>query len=392
MRAMDGRCGMTRRWLRWVPAVVIPAVVVGGALALPLQAGAAVPLPERSPQDVLTLLAQSDVEAFSGTVQQTSDLGLPALPSLSGQDAAQGAALGAGLEVLTTDHTARVFADGPGRLRLQVLDDLGERQLVLNGAEAWTYDFRKNEAMRLTLPADSRARIEARLNELDASVTMTPAAIAERALAAIEPSTSVTTTDNVRVAGRSAYDLVLTPRTDDTLVGSVAIAVDAQTGMPLRAAITARGESSPAVSVAFTDLTLETPKAGLFTFAPPAGAEVTEKTLPSTETWDQAKAQAKAQAQAQGTPDDVGVAGEEPSVAGEEPTVTGTGWSAVVALPAGAVPAEVLRSPLLTEATTQVAGGRALQTALFSVLLTEDGGAFAGAVPVEQLQAAAAER
>lgn len=383
MRAMDGRCGMTRRWLRWVPAVVIPAVVVGGALALPLQAGAAVPLPERSPQDVLTLLAQSDVEAFSGTVQQTSDLGLPALPSLSGQDAGLGAALGAGLEVLTTDHTARVFADGPERLRLQVLDDLGERQLVLNGAEAWTYDFRKNEAMRLTLPADSRARIDARLNELDASVTMTPAAIAERALAAIEPSTSVTTTDNVRVAGRSAYDLVLTPRTDDTLVGSVAIAVDAQTGMPLRAAITARGESSPAVSVAFTDLTLETPKAGLFTFAPPAGAEVTEKTLPSTETWDQAKAQAKAQAQ--GTPDDVGVAGEEP-------TVTGTGWSAVVALPAGAVPAEVFRSPLLTDATTQVAGGRALQTALFSVLLTEDGGAFAGAVPVEQLQAAAAER
>jgi outer membrane lipoprotein-sorting protein len=389
MRAMDGRCGMTRRWLRWVPAVVIPAVVVGGALALPLQAGAAVPLPERSPQDVLTLLAQSDVEAFSGTVQQTSDLGLPALPSLSGQDAAQGAALGAGLEVLTTDHTARVFADGPGRLRLQVLDDLGERQLVLNGAEAWTYDFRKNEAMRLTLPADSRARIEARLNELDASVTMTPAAIAERALAAIEPSTSVTTTDNVRVAGRSAYDLVLTPRTDDTLVGSVAIAVDAQTGMPLRAAITARGESSPAVSVAFTDLTLETPKAGLFTFAPPAGAEVTEKTLPSTEAWDQAKAQAQSKAQAHsktlGAPDELGVAGEEP-------TVTGTGWSTVVALPAGAVPAEVFRSPLLAEATTQVAGGRALQTALFSVLLTEDGGAFAGAVPVEQLQAAAAER
>lgn len=372
---------MTRRWLRWVPAVVIPAVVVGGALALPLQAGAAVPLPERSPQDVLTLLAQSDVEAFSGTVQQTSDLGLPALPSLSGQDAG----LGAGLEVLTTDHKARVFADGPQRLRLQVLDDLGERQLVLNGAEAWTYDFRKNEAMRLTLPADSQARIEARLNELGARVTMTPAAIAERALAAIQPSTSVTTTDNVRVAGRSAYDLVLTPRTDDTLVGSVAIAVDAQTGMPLRAAITARGESAPAVSVAFTDLTLETPKAGLFTFAPPAGAEVTEKTLPSTEAWDQAKAQAQSRAQAQGAPDELGVAGEEP-------TVTGTGWSAVVALPAGAVPAEVFRSPLLTEATTQVAGGRALQTALFSVLLTEDGGAFAGAVPVEQLQAAAAER
>jgi outer membrane lipoprotein-sorting protein len=371
---------MTRRWLRWVPAAVVPVVVVGGALALPLRAGAAVPLAERSPQEVLTLLAQSDVEAFSGTIEQTSDLGFPSIPSLSGQDTG----LGAGLEVLTADHRARVFADGPERLRLQVLDDLGERQVVLNGTEAWTYDFRKNEATRLTLPADAKERIQARLNEAkaeaEARTTLTPAGIAERALAAIEPSTRVTTTDNVRVAGRSAYDLVLTPKAADTLVGSVRIAVDSETGMPLRAAITARGESDPAVSVAFTELTLATPKAELFSFAPPAGAEVTEKTLPSPE----ARAQAKAHAQ--------GVAPDGVAVPGAEPTVSGSGWSAVVALPAGAVPAEVLRSPLLAEATTQVAGGRALQTALFSVLLTEDGGALAGAVPVEQLQAAAAER
>jgi outer membrane lipoprotein-sorting protein len=349
-------------------------VVVGGALALPLSAGAAVPLPERSPQEVLTLLAESEVEAFSGTVEQTSDLGLPALPSLSGS----GSEFGAGLEALTADHRARVFADGPDRLRLQVLDDLGERQLVLNGEEAWTYDFRENEATRLTLPADAQARIEAKLHQLDAArtpsaETLTPAEIASRALAAIDPSTVVTTRDNVRVAGRSAYDLVLTPRTSDTLVGSVAIAVDAKTGMPLRAAITARGESSPAVSVAFSELSLETPEADLFTFAPPAGAEVTEKTLPSPD------------AQAQAAPHDLGVTGAEP-------TVSGSGWSAVVALPAGAVPAEVLRSPLLAEATTAVDGGRAVETALFSVLLTDDGGALAGAVPVEQLQAAAADR
>jgi outer membrane lipoprotein-sorting protein len=375
MRAMDGRCGMTRRWQRWIPAAVIPAVVVGGALALPLSAGAAVPLPERSPQEVLTLLAESEVESFSGTVEQKSDLGLPSLPSLSGQDVG----LGAGLEALTSDHTARVFADGPTRLRLQVLDDLGERELVLDGAQVWTYDFRENEAMRLTLPADAEQRIESRLNELEAAQTLTPAAIAARALAAIEPSTEVSTRDNVRVAGRSAYDLVLTPRTADTLVASVSIAVDAETGMPLRAAITARGETAPAASVAFTQLSLETPEADLFTFSPPAGASVTEETLPTEKALPENEAGIQAKTDAMGA-------------AEHEPTVLGSGWSAVAALPAGSVPADVSQSPLLLEATTAVAGGRALETALFSVLLTDDGRAFAGAVPVERLQAVAAER
>jgi outer membrane lipoprotein-sorting protein len=374
MAGEDGRCGMTRRWQRWIPAAVIPAVVVGGAIALPLSAGAAVPLPERSPQEVLTLLAESDVQAFSGTVEQESDLGLPALPSLSGSDSG----VGAGLEALTADHTARVFADGPQRLRVQVLDDLGERELVLNGTEAWTYDFRENEAMRLTLPADTEKRMQSRLNELEAAQTLTPAAIAARALAAIEPSTDVSTRDNVRVAGRSAYELVLTPNSADTLVGSVAIAVDAETGMPLRAAVTARNQSEPAASVAFSQLTLGAPEAKFFTFAPPAGADVTEKTLPSEKALPEDQSATESE--------------QDALAAGTEPTIVGSGWSAVAAVPAGSVPADVAQSPLLLEATTAVTGGRALQTALFSVLLTDDGAVLAGAVPVEQLQAVAAER
>lgn len=371
--AMDGRCGMTRRWIRWIPAAVIPVVVVGGVIVLPLRAGADVPLPERTPQEVLTLLAESEVDAFSGTVEQTSDLGLPSLPSLSGQGSGQESALGGGLEVLTADHTARVFADGPERLRLQVLDDMGERQLVRNGGQVWAYDFRENEATRLTVPADASARAD-RMRGLDAASTLTPAELAARALAAIEPSTAVTTRDNVRVAGRSAYDLVLSPRTNDTLVGSVAIAVDAANGMPLRATVTARGESSPALSVAFTDLSLDTPAADLFMFAPPAGAEVTDRTLPD-------------HASRAETGHDDGDAATD-----ARPAVLGSGWSTVVALPAGSVPAEASTSPLLLEATTQVDGGRAVQTALFSVLLTDDGRALAGSVPVERLQAAAAGR
>jgi hypothetical protein len=237
----------------------------------------------------------------------------------------------------------------------------------------------ENEAVRLTLPDGAKDRIESRLDELKSEQTLTPSAVAERALAAIDPSTEVTTRDNVRVAGRAAYDLVLSPRTADTLVGSVSIAVDAETGMPLRAAITARGQSTPAASVAFTELTLAAPAADLFRFSPPADADVTEKTLPD----DSAQLEARS-----GEHDST----HETHETHGKPAVVGSGWSAVAALPAGSVPAEVSSSPLLLEATTAVTGGRALSTALFSVLLTDDGGVLAGAVPVEQLQAAAAAR
>lgn len=70
---------MSRNSLRWLPAIVVPAVVVAAVIAVPLQAGAAVDLPDKTPEQVLLLVNDSTVSAFSGTVAQSADLGLPAL-------------------------------------------------------------------------------------------------------------------------------------------------------------------------------------------------------------------------------------------------------------------------------------------------------------------------
>ena len=59
---------------------------------------------------------------------------------------------------------------------------------------------------------------------------------------------------DVQVAGRAAYNLVLTPKSEATLVDSVAIAVDGESGLPLGVELKARGQSEPAFSVAFTSL------------------------------------------------------------------------------------------------------------------------------------------
>jgi outer membrane lipoprotein-sorting protein len=349
---------MKHHLVRWLPAIIVPAAIVGGAIAIPLAAGAA-DLPVKSPADVLRLVASSDTKAFSGTVEQSSDLGLPTLPKTGGGSSSADSSVASTLELLMGDHTAKVYVDGPTKVRVQLLDQLAERDAIRNGSDVWLYQSSDESVMHATIPAHEKS---GETPTPDATAT-TPQALAEKFLAAVDPSTKVALGPNTKVAGRDAYDLVLTPRTDSTLVGSVSIAVDGQTGLPLRVQVLARGASSPAFQAGFTSFTPGAPDAGVFSFTPPKGATVTERTPQ---------------------------AGEHAAGADHpKPTVTGTGWATIVSLPAGTVPAQALTDPLVAQLTQPVGDGRALSTSLMSVLVTADGRVLAGAVPVSALETAA---
>ena len=368
---------MTRTWLRWVPAAVVPVVIAAGALVGSVHASAGEALPVKTPEQVLAMIEQSRVSALSGSLEQTAQLGLPQLPTGGGTTATSGAA--AALELLTGSHTARVYLDGPANLRVQVLDKLAERDLVRHGNDVWLYVSATNTATHVTLPAGGAAapgaagKTGAGEGPAVPQGMQTPAQIAQRMLAAIDPSTRVTVGRDTEVAGRSAYDLVLTPKGSGTLVGSVSIAVDSATGLPLGVDVRARGQVDPAFRVAFTQLTLAAPPAQRFAFAPPPGATVHQQALPVPP-----------------------VAGSQPKSAGKsahparpQPVTSGTGWATIVELPAGTAPSELTASPLFGQLTRAVTGGRLLHTALVNVLVTGDGRLLAGSVPVEALQAAA---
>jgi outer membrane lipoprotein-sorting protein len=367
-----------RNFTKWLPAIVVPAVIAVGALTVPLTAGAAVDLPDKTPEQVLALVGTSNVNALSGTIEQTSALGLPELPT-TGPSATANAGAASALELLTGSHTARVYLNGPDNVRVQVLDNLAERDLVRGGSDVWLYNSKDNSAVHMALPAkDAAAKDWAGKDAAAPGEQATPEQLAAKFLAAVDSSTTVSVGTTGRVAGRSVYDLVLTPKTTGTLVGTVSISVDSQTGLPLAVEVTARGQEKPAFRLAFTELTLGAPDASLFTFSPPAGASVTEQALPDPATLgrkDAAGTHALAHTDAKKFLAGVGV--------------DGSGWDAVVELPAGSVPAELSSSPLLGRLTTAVTGGRVISTALVSVLLTDDGRVFVGAVPTERLQAAA---
>jgi outer membrane lipoprotein-sorting protein len=348
---------MSRTWLKWMPAVAVPVLIASAAVAVPLSANAAVNLPTKTPAQVLALAAGEKVTALSGTIAQTSSLGLPQLPT-TGADASAGSAL----ELLTGSHTARVFIDGSTKQRVQVLDNMAERDLVRSGSDVWLYDSKKKTAVHSTLTAPAA-------KSATQDLVTTPDHLAAKLLASVDSSTAVSIGSDLRVAGRTAYDLVLTPKASDTLVGSVSIAVDSETGLPLSVEVFARSQKTPAFSVGFSKIDLGAPAASLFAFTPPAGAKVTEK-APKAETARPGM----------------------PTSDAAKPTVTGTGWDSIVAVPAGKGTASATSSPLFGKLTTAVAGGHVFHTSLVNVLLTDDGRVFAGSVPVAKLQAAAAAK
>jgi outer membrane lipoprotein-sorting protein len=357
---------MSKMWLRWAPAVVAVAVVAGVAIAVPVSANATATLPVKTPAQVLELVAASRVDAFSGTVTETSDLGLPSLPSgisAAGGSGGSDSSLSSLLTLITGSNSLRVYVDGPKNVRLQVLGSLSEKDVIRHRSDLWYYDSSANSVTHATIPTAQR-------KSAPAPMDITPDVLATKLLAAVEPTSTVSVGEDVNIAGRSAYDLILTPKATDTLVGSITIAVDSATGLPLGVDVQAAGQISPAVSVAFTSLSLGAPDASLFDFTPPAGAKVTQET-----THKPAKSSApKSATKSKTTPTE---------------TVTGKGWDSVVSLSNVGSLSKLSSSPEFAELTTAVSGGRVLHTTLFNILFTTDGRVIAGAVSIAQLQAAA---
>lgn len=398
---------MSRRWVEWMPAIAMPAIVAVVVLAGPLQAAAPPELPAKTAEQLLKMAVASQGTAFSATVNQTVDLGLPQLPDgglgsahsgsapsftvspstatpspgpgSTGEDASSAlspANLSMLVAALTTPHTARVYVDGATKVRIQVLDRLAERDFIRNGGVAWSYDSSNDSVTRWDGPPGLASSAP-----VPSMPMHTPGDVAAKVLQNIDPSTQVAVGENTRVAGRDAYVLELMPRAAGTLVGSISVAVDAETGLPLKVSIDASQNGKTAFETSFSQISLQAPAASVFDFTPPVGATVTEHSLPATPK----SAAGRPSTDLPST--DLPNTGQ-PNTA--KASITGTGWTSIVETPAGTVPASVATDPSLGMLLHHVSGGQALETTLLSVLFTPDGRALLGAVPLAALQVAAA--
>jgi outer membrane lipoprotein-sorting protein len=407
---------MSRKSLRWIPALLAPVLVAGSVIGFSVQATAATDLPDKSAAQILQLINTNPDIAFSGRIVKKAAMGLPPMnivPDVSEsmieqmkkqmpeemadfipKASAQGE-LALALEFFAGTHIANIYVDGPTKARLQVLDLLSERNYIRNGKDLWAYDASKAIAQHSVIDESEVNRAEgqalalfnANSSKLPFDVT-SPSAIADYVLAQASVDSVITVGEDAKIAGRGVYQLTITPRSNETLVGSATLSIDAATGLPLAARITAVGSDSPAFEVAFETIAFATPAASNFDFIPPAGATVVEVALP-TEAELRAKAELAQLGSTQSLP-------TEDEIKAEALALKAQGWGAVAKVRGDQVPAElaalIAENSLYLELTKPVAGGRVFTSTLLNIFIADSGDIYAGSVTVERLLKAASTK
>jgi outer membrane lipoprotein-sorting protein len=402
---------MSRKSLRWIPALLAPVLVAGSVIGFSVQATAATDLPDKSAAQILQLINTNPDIAFSGRIVKKAAMGLPPMnivPDVSEsmieqmkkqmpeemadfipKASAQGE-LALALEFFAGTHIANIYVDGPTKARLQVLDLLSERNYIRNGSDLWAYDASKAIAQHSVIDesevnkaqGQALALFSANSSKLPFDVT-SPASIADYVLAQANVDSVITVGADAKIAGRGVYQLTITPRSNETLVQSATLSIDAATGLPLAARITAVGSDSPAFEVAFETITFATPAASNFDFTPPAGATVVEVALPT---------EAELRGQAELAP----ALPTEAELKAEALALKAQGWGAVAKVRGDQVPAElaalIAQNSLYLELTKPVAGGRVFTSTLLNIFIADSGDIYAGSVTVDRLLKAASTK
>lgn len=383
----------TRRWGAGLAGVVAAGAVALGVVVAP-SAAAAPPLPPVSPEDLVASVMTAKPGPFNGTVTVDNQLGLPAIPGVP--------QLGNG------SSTVRVWSNGDGRGRVALPAGDGERTLVSDGSTRWSYDSTERTVTKSPAHRSGADRPGAPRSPGEPGgpggpgspgspdPRTDPAGAATAAIAELRRTSTVSVDGTAEVAGRAAYQLVLTPQPSErTLLREVRVSVDAEKRLPLQLSVLATGAPQPALTVGFSDLTFGPQDPSLFTFTPPPGTKV-----------EDAPGGGHGNRPGRGGPDGPSQPGQGgppvpgqggPAAGAQGPRTVGDGWDRVLVMqrPAeqsGGQPNRPDRpgnAPDLSALGTPVSGpwgqGRLITTAVATAIVTDDGRIAAGAVPEQVL-------
>ena len=155
-----------------------------------------------------------------------------------------GALLGQVGSALMSGASGRLWMRDDGRGRLELQSNAGDVQIVWKRGQATVYDASSNTVYRIKLPAGQRQARHA-----PPSVAGIGAFLAE-----LTKHANVSSAKPSNVGGRPAYTVQLSPKEAGGLLGSVRLAWDAAHGVPLRAAIYARGGTKPVLALQATSI------------------------------------------------------------------------------------------------------------------------------------------
>jgi outer membrane lipoprotein-sorting protein len=294
------------------------------------------------------------------------------------------------VELAAGTHTMRVYASDLG-MRVQVMDQMGQRDLLVTEDGFWAYDAAAATAWSGSADDVTQSSLEDAKRQWQQELA-SPEELVNALLDEARLSSTVSVGQDHEVAGRSAYQLIVSPNSSVSLIDQVVVSVDSETGMALDVKVFSREDSEAAFEVGFESIRFATPDADIFSFTPPPGttviveevpealralqAEYAGRTLTEADR-EQLRADLRAAAEAEGMP--------SPELLGDE-------WESVMYLAQvpSDIPLEMLETELFADLVTEVAGGVVFSTPILNVLVTDSGEIFAGSVTIAHLQSLAA--
>jgi outer membrane lipoprotein-sorting protein len=239
------------------------------AIALAATEGGPTPPPKPLAEAVHDALSAPPIEGLSARVHFTDNLIGESV--LEGSDPLLGGASG------------RLWASADGRLRLELQADVskssgGDFQLLVDKRSLTVYDPGAETAYEGTLPQHEKAGGGEAGKDEAPSLAKVQEGI-EEAMKHADLSGAIPSD----VAGQAAYALHVSPKENGGLLGGAELAWDAANGAPLRAAVYAKGESSPVLELSATEVSFGPVAESVFEVSPPPGAKVVSLNPPAGE-------------------------------------------------------------------------------------------------------------
>ena len=238
---------------RWAVVAAGVALLCGlPVIASALPAG----VPQLTASQLRTRILASADEPYAGYAESNATFGLPPVAGLTGLTS-----------LLNGVTKMRVWQATPGRWRVDVLSDAGERDTYqLSGCRSYIWDSGDQ------LLTEVRGRQTYRLPR---AADLVPPTLALRLLAEGGRRARFSVIAPVRVAGRAAAGLRMTPADPESTVGRVDIWADPSSGLPLRVEVFGRGAARPALESLFFQVSPWHPDPRVLTPARGPGAAFT---------------------------------------------------------------------------------------------------------------------
>jgi hypothetical protein len=147
-----------------------------------------------------------------------------------------------------------------GRLRMEFQTDQGDTQLLLTGNRALVYDAADGTAYSAILPAIGVPQVAH--SSLEGASTLLDSLSGDAAISQPEPGVT---------GGRPAYTVRIEPTHDGGLLRSASVAVDAETGAPLRLDLYGVGRDAPLLELALSDVSYGAIEPSVFRLRLPFG-------------------------------------------------------------------------------------------------------------------------